>query len=104
MAKRQEHLSKLLVHAYYVPLQQAHSTLRSATAVLQTVDGELAIKRDHSQLSDEVFRLAHLLLLHALQIQVDHFGEQKIEAAVDTAIADYLELYPSDDASPEAGA
>jgi hypothetical protein len=101
LAKNQERLAELLVYAYYVPLQQAHSTLRSATAVLHEADGTFALRTDFTELSDEVFRLAYLLLIHALAIQAQHFAEPAIEAAVERAADDYLTIYSAKDAASD---
>jgi hypothetical protein len=94
-AKRQARFAPFVVHAYYLPLQQAHSTLRSASSLLQLTDGQVAFKQSHAKLADDVFRLAHVLLLHGLYTQYEHFRVSEIDAALTTAMADYMQIYPS---------
>ena len=90
MAKRHDAIRELLVHAYYLPLQQAHSTLKSASALLQMSNNEKTYRTSYEELSDEICRLAHLLLLHALQVQRDHFRLPDLEASLEVAFADHV--------------
>jgi hypothetical protein len=100
-AKRQQRLADYVAHAYYLPLLQAHSTLRSASALLEVRDGTHEFRRDFRQLSDEVFRLAYVLLLNCLQTQVDHFGLPNLDKALRTAVADHLDIYPAESEGEE---
>ncbi len=94
MAKRQESVIRdLLVHAYYLPLQQAHSTLKSASALLQITNDEKTYRTTYEQLSDETVRLVHILLLHALRIQLEHFQLPELDASLDVAMADHLHIF-----------
>ena len=95
-ATRQPRLADYVVHAYYLPLLQAHSTLRSASALLEVKDGTHAFRSDFRQLSDEVFRLTYVLLLNGLQTQVDHFGLPDVDKALTIAVADHLDVYPAE--------
>jgi hypothetical protein len=97
MAKQQEHFADCLVHAYYLPLLQAHSTLRSASAVFEVKDGKPVFRSNHIQLSDEVFRLAYVLVLGSLQLQLDHFNPSGLAMALQIAINDHLEIYPDEE-------
>lgn len=60
-------LGDLLVHAYFVPLEHAHSTLASATHRLRVDADELQFLDDPPRdIADEAFRTARLVLLHVL--------------------------------------
>jgi len=85
MARRTGPLGELLVHAYYVPLEQSHSTLRSATNRLRFgEDGEVSFADDPARaVADDAFRTAHLVLLHVLGVQREHFQLADLEAPLE---------------------
>jgi hypothetical protein len=85
MAKRTGSLGDLLIHAYYVPLEQSHSTLRSATNRLHLDDdGELAFEDEPARsIADDAFKTAHLVLLHMLALQREHFHLEDMEERLD---------------------
>lgn len=95
MTKKVPPLDDLLVGGYYLPLLQAHSTFKSITAMLHQSGGELTFKSDYTELCDEAFRLAYLLLMHVFKIQAQHFKAKEIEKAVNLVITDYLDIYPN---------
>jgi Family of unknown function (DUF5677) len=102
MAYQYENMRTLIVPAYYVPLGQSHATLKSISAYLKDEDGNFTFNRDQREQADAMFRLAHLLLMHSFHLQVKHFGESKIEAAVEKAMYDYLQIWPSENAGKDA--
>lgn len=102
-AKRQEQLAPFLVHAYYLPLLQTHSTLRSASSLIEIKNGESVFRTDHTHLADEVFRLAYVLVLNSLRLQFEHFQDSKLEKAIQIAVQDHLEIYPDEDAPSTGG-
>lgn len=85
MAKRTGSLGDLLIHAYYVPLEQSHSTLRSATNRLRLRDdGELTFEDEPDRaVADDAFRTAHLVLLRVLTLQREHFHLDDMEERLD---------------------
>ena len=85
MAKKTGSLGDLLVHAYYVPLEQSHSTIRSATNRLRVGDdGEVLFDDDPARaVADDAFRTAHLVLLHVLSAQREHFELTDLEAPLE---------------------
>ena len=95
MAHQVPPLSDIVVPAYYLPLGQAHATMRSISAYVKDVGGKLVFQRDQSAAADEMFKLAHLLLMHAFKIQAEHFKGRKLKKAVNQVIADYLAIWPS---------
>jgi hypothetical protein len=97
MAKKQPELSPLLYVGYYLPLLQAHSTLKSISMLLEEEDGALQFRKDYTELSDEIFRLAYLMLLHSLEVQSAHFGEPILEEKLGLALDDYMKIYPPKD-------
>ncbi len=103
MAKKVPPLSDLIVGAYYLPLLQAHSTLKSITSMLHQTDGELAFKTDYTEQCDEIVRLAYLLLMHVFTIQAEHFKTAELEKAVESVIGDYLDVYPNKASALAAG-
>jgi hypothetical protein len=104
MAYQYEATKTLLVPAYYVPLGQSHATLKSISTYLKEEDGKFVFNRDQTQQADAMFRLAHLLLMHTFHLQVKHFADATIEAAVDKAMADYQAIWPGAAADATAGA
>jgi hypothetical protein len=97
MAYQFEALRTLIVPAYYVPLGQSHATLKSISAYLREENGTFTFNRDQTEQGDEMFRLAHLLLMQNFALQAKHFKEEKIETASEKAINDYLQIWPSRD-------
>jgi hypothetical protein len=104
MAYQFEATRALVVPAYYVPLGQSHATLKSISAYLKEVNGEFTFNRDQTEQADSMFRLAHLLMMQSLHLQVKHFSESNTETAVTKAMNDYLKIWPSNDANDDDGA
>jgi hypothetical protein len=75
IAKRSGELAKLIIHAYYVPLEQSHSTLRSAINRLRmSDDGDMLFEDEPNRsVADDAFATAQLILLHVLDLQREHF-------------------------------
>ena len=94
-------LAGLLAAAYDVPLAQAHATPASISALLKREDGKLVVRDDFSDEADRAFQLAHTLLLHALNLQVQHFSDPGLENAVERAAHDYVGVWGR---SPEPAA
>ncbi len=102
MAAKVPPLDALIVPAYYVPLSQAHSTLKSISSLLHGVKGELEFKKDYSAEADETFHLAYLLLMHVFKIQATHFKIAEIEKATNVVLGDYIDIHGKND-SGESG-
>jgi Family of unknown function (DUF5677) len=100
MTKKVPPLDHLLAGAYYLPLLQAHSTLKSISSMLHRVEGELVFKTDYTALCDAVFKLAYLLLMHVFKIQALHFHSPEIEKAAESVINDYVGIYPNTEDAP----
>lgn len=103
MAHQSPPLQDLVVPAYYVPLGQAHATLKSISAYLKEENGRFVFQVDHSDQADQAFRAAHLLLMHSFQIQAQHFKIPEIEKAFDQAMADYRAVWEHEETATEAG-
>ena len=67
---------------------------KSFTILLKEDNDDLVLRDDFSEEADRAFQLGHMLALHALHLQAQHFGEKSIEAAVETAIAHYQASWP----------
>ncbi len=96
-AKRQEQLAPFIVHAYYLPLLQVHSTLRSASALIEVKEGKPVFRSGYADLADEVFRLAYVLAINSLQLQAKHFDVPSLDSALEVCVQDCLEIYPEPD-------
>jgi hypothetical protein len=99
MAGKVADLGRLIVPAYYLPLEHAHATLTSAIAGLQEVDGVITDKgeRDYKEI-DRTFQIAHLMLLEVLEIQFKRFGPEALRDAVNAACEDYKRAWFEDSA------
>lgn len=93
MAKSLEPLGELLVPAYYVSLAQAHATAKSIDSLLRVEGDEIGFREDYTEECDCAFQLAHLLTIHALQLQVEYFGSDAVRAAVARALHDYQAVW-----------
>lgn len=93
MAKSLPNLRELVVPGYYIPLSQAHSTFKSIASLIEEKDGNILFKNDYSEECDRAFKLAHLLMIHVLQVQADHFKIPEIEAWVKAAVDDYVAIW-----------
>ncbi|MGN6187062.1 MAG: DUF5677 domain-containing protein [Thermoanaerobaculia bacterium] len=104
-AKRQKQFAPVIVDAYYLPLLQVHSTLRSASALIEVKDGKPIFRTGHEQLADEVFRLSYVLAINSLQLQLKHFNPPALEQALEMVVQDCLDIYPepADAEAPEPG-
>ena len=101
LAGKTGELGDLIVPGYYWPTAQAHATLRSVESLLEQRPGEPpALKLEHFAESDQAFKLAHLLLLHVLQVQFDHFRLPMLERALEVVSGDYLIVYPPKEQGP----
>lgn len=93
MAQSIESLSGVLASAYDMPLARAHATPVSIASMLKVEDDGLVVRDDFSDEADRAFQLAHMLLLRALDLQVKHFADASVEAVVEKAAEDYLEIW-----------
>ena len=66
-------------------------------------DGQISFRTDRRELSDEVFRLAYVLLLNGLATQDEHFHVPGLSDALEVAIADHMAIYPEDGDDDPAG-
>ncbi len=90
MAKSIQPLGGLLAAAYDLPLAQIHATPTSIVSML-TLEGDAVILRDDfSEEADRAFQLGHMLLLHALKLQLEHFGDSSLEALLEPAAQHYV--------------
>ena len=94
MAGRVGAMGSLVVPAYYLPLAHAHSTLASISARLEEKNGVLTVRDspDYREV-DRTFQFSHVILLKVLKTQVEHFGLQDFEEAVNAALEDYERIW-----------
>ena len=94
MARSLDPLGAIIASAYDVPLAQAHATARSINSLLKIENGDVVYRTDFADEADNAFHLGHMITMHALQLQVDHFEDSRIEEAVDKAAEDYVAIWP----------
>ena len=74
---------ELTVSGYYLPMKQIHSTLGAIVSRFDAVSGELVYTGavDRKQ-SDQALETAHLLVLGAVALQLDHFSRHSAASAL----------------------
>lgn len=88
-------LTDFIVPAYYLPMQHAHPKVKGMLErVVKNAEGRFVpAERFQPLLSDRVLCAAHALVLHALDVQVKHFGLD--DAALKQANDDFVEIWKS---------
>lgn len=104
MAKGLPQFRELVVEGYYIPLSQAHSTLKSVTALLDFSNGEPEFRKEHRVEADRAFQIAHRILIRVMQTQAEHFPTSAIREAVERSVVDYHEIWPDEKRLDQTGA
>jgi hypothetical protein len=96
MAKQSGSLGKLIVEAYYLPLSHAHSTMTSFLSRLEERPEEGFGFNPEAQPAeaDMALRVAHLVILGVLEVQVNHFNPEGLEGKFQTALQDFNCIWP----------
>lgn len=95
MAKRVPSIGQFIVPAYYIPTQQAHTTMRAILSRLEEgqdngiVFGGGAQRKE----ADDALRLGHLFTLSVLDLQKEHFQMEALRDQIEVVIADYNEIW-----------
>jgi len=95
MAKKVGGLEESIVPAYYIPMQQTHSTFGSIGDLLKYgEDGKLQIDIDRGRDNGiRSFSYAHLLLLKVFEIQIDHFEQYDDVILYEEAMDHYMQSW-----------
>lgn len=94
-------LTDFIVPAYYLPMQQAHPTVKGMLDRMTIKDGRtVPAPRQQPELADRVLCAAHGLALYALDAQVERFKLD--DAAYKVAEKDFMEIWKGrSDLNPE---
>lgn len=94
MSRKAGLIGRLIVPAYYMPLDHAHSTLASITSRLTEEDGVLSrLPEANVDEVDMVLQTAHGVLLLVLQNQLDHFGNDDGSINIDELAPGYYKAW-----------
>lgn len=95
MAKRVPSIGQFIVPAYYIPTQQAHSTMRAILSRLEEGQDNGIVFGGEAQRNeaDDALRLGHLFTLSVLELQKEHFKMEALKDQIEMVIADYNEIW-----------
>jgi hypothetical protein len=95
MAKRAGRLGALIVPAYYVPLNHAHSTFASLASRLALLDGGgfTFVPTAQSKEADTVLITAHNVILQVLEVQDERFSVPGLKEKLQTCSQDFLDIW-----------
>lgn len=99
MAREVGSLGQFVVPAYYIPTQQAHSTVRAILSRLEEGKEENSIifgghaQRDEA---DDCLRLGYLILLSVLDLQIEHFKLEPLREKFQQCLTDFNEIWLQD--------
>jgi hypothetical protein len=84
----------LTISGYYMPMKQIHATLGAILSRVEDTEQTLsytgAVNRDRS---DEALQTAHLLLLGAIALQIDHFKLQAVGPGFEQCSRDFADIW-----------
>jgi hypothetical protein len=87
-------LRSLTYAAYYLPLEQVHSTMGAILARLRDSSGGVTYDEAPQRAqSDTALQFGHLLVLNALGLQGDHFDLPAAKPLLDQAFQDYRDIW-----------
>jgi hypothetical protein len=95
MARKTEHLGKLIVQAYYLPLRHGHATFG---AILSRVEGgEIGgvsfIPTAQRREADQALMTAHNIILNVLGVQEERFKVPGLHDQIQQCLKDFIEMY-----------
>jgi hypothetical protein len=95
--KKMETIRDMLAGAYYLPLDQAHSTLGSIIKRIGDVGGDFFAVDEtlNREEADRTFELAHLLALNALVVQYEHFQLPELVRPIAEAFEHFKKVWPT---------
>lgn len=95
MAKSAGKLGELIVPAYYIPTERAHSTAASVLKMLRRKeDGVITLDSGpQPKMADSTLMMAHHVLLYVLWWQKEHFGLDSLDAPLQKCFQDFREIW-----------
>lgn len=95
MARAAGSIGQPIVPAYYLPTQQAHSTVASLLSRLrQMEDGGLSFDEGpQREQADQAFITAHNIILNILDLQKEHFRLDSLEEPLQRCFQDFMDIW-----------
>jgi hypothetical protein len=95
MAGQAGGLGELIVPGYYIPTQQAHSSVSSILSRLEApeIGGVGFAPGAQRDKADMALSMAHNLLLNVLDLQKEHFKLEALDQPLQVALQDYLDMW-----------
>lgn len=96
MAKKTEHLSKLIVQAYYLPMRHGHATFGAILSRLEDgkiIRGASFIPTAQRREADQALMTAHNIILNVLGVQEERFKVPGLHAQIQQCMQDFIEMY-----------
>jgi hypothetical protein len=102
MARATGSTGNRIVDAYYLPMEQAHSTVAAIMSRLKEKDDGTITFHDGSQreLADRTLITAHNLILDTLILHKEHFGLTALEGPLQRCLQDFGEIWASPESAP----
>jgi len=94
MAHKTGQLGNLVVHAYYLPTEQAHCTAGAILSRLEEKDGGMTFMTGAQRKeADQVLITAHSIIMDTIDLQKEVFGLNQIEAALEVCKKHFFEIW-----------
>jgi hypothetical protein len=95
MARACGPLGQLIVPAYYLPMQEAHTTVRSLLNRLQA-KSESSLEFNpgpQREIARDALMSAHNIMLNVLDLQKEHFDKSELEEPLQICLKDFVDVW-----------
>jgi hypothetical protein len=95
MAKKTEHLDKLIVQAYYLPMRHGHATFGAILSRLEggEIGGVSFIPTAQRHEADQALMTAQNILLNVLGVQEERFKVPGLREQIEQCMQDFIEMH-----------
>jgi hypothetical protein len=95
MAKKTEHLGKLIVQAYYLPMRHGHATFGAILSRLEggEIGGVSFIPTAQKREADQALMTAHNIILNVLGVQEERFKVPGLSEQIQQCMRDFIEMH-----------
>jgi hypothetical protein len=95
MARECGTLGQLIVPAYYLPMQEAHTTVGSLLNRLQAKsDNSLEFNPGpQREIAKDALMSAHNIMLNVLELQEEHFNKNDLEEPLRICRRDFVDIW-----------
>ena len=95
MAKKTEHLDKLIVQAYYVPMRHGHATFGAILSRLEggEIGGVSFMPTAQRHESDQALMTAQNILLNVLGVQEERFKVPELCKQIEQCMQDFIDMH-----------